>query len=83
MSKSMIEYVARGIAESGGSNWQFCLDASGQHMAMMYRSMARTAIIALTEPTEAMISAGDKAANNDGEQIIAIWKAMIDAALGK
>jgi hypothetical protein len=67
---NMIERVARAMcAADGGSQ-----EVDVHH----YLDMARAAIEAMREPTEAMCEAADAVECNQPE---CIWQAMIDAAL--
>lgn len=75
----MIERVASVIAEHGGDNWETCLKAPAQRRAGMYRAMARAAIEAMREPTDAMIACDDFP--YCPAEARAYWHAMIDAAL--
>lgn len=73
----MVERVARAIALAGGTEFDK-LPAShgpGFGMRQMYLSMARAAIEAMREPTEAMIAAGDEQSCQE------TYRRMIDAAL--
>ena len=86
----MIDSVAKAIANHGGDNWESCLKAPGLRRAGMYRAMARAAIEAMTEPTQAMRLAGiaewsrpDPTREHENPTLVfnAIWRAMIGAAL--
>ena len=67
----MIERVARAIAQ--------CLNEPGQ---CSYSDIARAAIEAMREPTEAMIKEGAYGSGEDSAGVACgAWKAMIDEAL--
>jgi len=69
MSNTKIEQVARAIAEA--NNTPTALDAY---------SLARAAIAAMREPTEAMLMESSCNAV-ETERLVRDWQAMIDAAL--
>jgi hypothetical protein len=76
MTDDMIERVARAI---------YVVDAQDTDGAGVYQRMARAAIAAMREPTEAMIN-GLRIAQECGDSTAAlwaplVWRAMIDAAL--
>lgn len=82
MPNELIERIAgtiwtawRGPEEWGGA-WAKVSDRSRSTGL----AMGRAAILALREPTEAMIAAG-YAAEVNGQATAGIWRAMIDAAL--
>lgn len=85
----MVEKVARAIAAEMGTDWGGPLgesDLSFLPYKARYMSMARAAIEAMREPTEAMKEAGFQAGHlGDGEWEYAdpesAYTAMIDAAL--
>ena len=73
----MIEQVARALHDSipGNTNAWDSLDDTWCHN---FRIMARAAIAAMREPTEAMLEAGDKRLSALG-----CWQDMIDTVLGE
>lgn len=78
MSESMIERVARALAEEDGDLYEA--------NAVFWKGMARAAIKAMREPTEAMERAGDIPGWDDAVSIghsADVWRAMIDAALSE
>ncbi len=83
----MIERVARAIKEADGNAYGYAFDGD---LKVTYEAIARYAIAAMREPTEAMLDAegvqdtGCKAKISgylDYFSADEIWKAMIDAAL--
>ncbi len=74
----MVEIVARAICVAAKMNPD---DAMGGWVH--WKEEARAAIEAMREPTEAMIEYADKntRAGHDGEDLHAVWVAMIDPAL--
>ena len=80
----MVERVAKAlyIAEIGPAigpfDWD--IDEAGEVAARNYRKMARAAIEAMREPTEAMVRAGGDVTESDAIAI-ATWHAMIDEAI--
>lgn len=82
MAETMIERVARAIL--AGHDWtqnserqENGWDSVPPDWQEAYRSMARAAIEAMMEPTEAMLEAGPPEPYMDA----AVWSKMIDAAL--
>lgn len=81
MSEPMIERVARAICAASGDSWD-----DEDLESNNWRFKASVAIGAMREPTDAMVDAAYGASPSDSEEInaddiIAIWPAMIDAAL--
>lgn len=74
---SMVELVARAINKE--------LTGSEENVNDFRRRLARAAIEAMREPTEAMIDAGENTGINLWIQFEAViaWQAMIDAALAE
>jgi hypothetical protein len=86
VTEAMIERVALAISASV-PNDTFAKDVGMSELS----AMARAAIAAMREPTEAMISAGDQRLSDcwslehgegfDEDPPMPVWQAMIDAAL--
>ena len=74
MSESMVERVGRAIANADMEDYM--------EFFQRYDAMARAAIEALREPTEAMVKSGSAIHCQEYEAPI-IWQDMIDAALGQ
>lgn len=81
----MVERVARAIADAGGSDFDQLPSKHGPGFGLrnMYMNMARAAIEAMREPTEAMSEAMRIANMNvaGGYDGPSGWEAAIDAAL--
>lgn len=86
MMNEMVERVARAIYYAGWpepptmprNRWEALSDEE----RALCRRMARAAIAAMREPTEEMVdAAGSDLADCENDQIIAAFRAMIDAAL--
>lgn len=85
----MVERVARAICALAGVNpdgtnggtWDGGSLPRGEPAWTAWRDEARTAIAAMREPTEAMVSAGQEEELSRTEDVKAIFSAMIDAAL--
>lgn len=77
--ESMIERVAAAVADAAGSDFKTLPSSNGPGYGLrnMYLNMARAAIKATREPTEAMKGATYM---RDWEAL-EIWQAMVDAAL--
>lgn len=83
----MIERVARAFCEGQGMLW----DNLFPNTKALLRYQARTAILAMREPTEAMMEAGAHPGSGGGPdecwmhppEARTAWKAMIDAALSE
>ena len=77
----MIERVARALSLENQSE-NFMIGEAWEIPGLVnkdgYRKLARAAIEAMREPTEAMIAADQGQADEDA---IASWQAMIDAAI--
>ena len=89
MSEEMVDRVAFAIRESYG-----CEDGADGFRACIVdhcscRAVARQAIAAMREPTEAMLDTGARAINNglvlslSSQRAQIVWNDMIDAALAK
>ena len=80
MSGEMVERLARAYVLASGYNW----DRIGEPRRNGERAKACTALMALREPTDAMIGAAVFARlfnpNSDHSNKL-IWQAMIDSAL--
>ena len=82
----MVEKVAKAIADAAGSDFDRlpATHGPGHGLRNMYLRMARAAIEAMRETTEAMLTAGDDCC---GEYGCGVWRmreiftAQIDAAL--
>jgi hypothetical protein len=77
-----VEKVARAISETR----DLCWDQYSPELKATYKAMARAAIAAMREPSEAMVEAAGCApvksyAWQDG--VKASWEAMLDAALAE
>lgn len=72
----MVDRVARAIHAELEKTWCVMLTGHGEELG-------RAAIAAMREPTEAMMRAGDAAAESacSGDEGLEAWDAMIDAAL--
>ena len=76
----MIERVARAMCKALNFNY----DAFGELGQTKYRKLAHAAIEAMREPTEAMWNVGQRPPGSPRSyDAVAVWTAMIDAALGK
>jgi hypothetical protein len=78
MVDDLIERVARAIADANSENYD--------ELPHLHTALARAAIAAMREPTEAMVSAGNAAQTEEwGEQVAmdsrVPWRTMIDAAI--
>lgn len=77
----MVEQVAKALWDHSGFLWSW--DKVGPRDKDKYRAMARAAIIAMKEPTDAMVGAGVEGWKINGYHSIQfVWPCMIDAALG-
>lgn len=86
----MIEQVARAIAKAQGFDGDQLLDFAGDwpdNFEFDWVELAKAAIQAMREPTEAMIEAGRYVEDGSGDYSIGkdpainVWQFMIDAAL--
>lgn len=83
----MIEKIAKAMCEANGTIWGGPRgedDPDFLLVKLSYMRMARAAIEAMREPTEAMLKAGDLPGWDDSVSIGLsgeVWQAMIDAAL--
>jgi hypothetical protein len=82
---TMIDQVAAAIADArGGAGPTFAeLFPNRERGEAIIRLVAKVAIRAMREPTEAMILANSDAGGPDDEHTKADWRAMIDAALSE
>jgi hypothetical protein len=78
---TMIEQVARAISETR----DLCWDQYSPELKATYKAMARAAIAAMHEPSEAMLDAGYDAGFNGTTEsdTVDIWDRMIHAALAE
>lgn len=74
----LVERVARAISECDGPHWETFSPGIREE----FYARARAAIVAMREPTEALLDAGDESYLNGG-YAVDIWGAMIDVASGK
>ena len=83
MNESMVERVARAIrAEIAGLVFDRSIDGDGADGVGMYADIARAAIEAMREPTQAMLDAADGPwSDDDRPALIDEYRSMIDAAL--
>lgn len=72
-SAGMIDRVGRAIAEEDGADFD--------SYPLMYRALARAAIEAMLEPTDAMCSFAEDNFDRNGDNIAVCWRAFISAAL--
>lgn len=70
----MVERVATAMARAAKDNWDIPPQSE-----QTWRELARAAIEAMREPTEAMLSAGEPWSESNG--LWRSWGAMIDEAL--
>ncbi|HEX7856073.1 MAG TPA: hypothetical protein VF503_20525 [Sphingobium sp.] len=78
--KSLLERAARALCTAAGNPENITFE--GKPMWQSYLSEARAVLVAIREPSEVMVSAGQDVASwksNVGEA----WHAMIDAALAE
>jgi hypothetical protein len=81
MKTEMIEQVARAIADSEGDI--ICGEWAGDATKRYYTKLAKAAIMAMREPTEAMDEAARKKCHEVQcvDPVIHIWDVMLDEAL--
>ena len=80
MPETMVERVGRAIAEANGHDYELYPKLS--------EALARAALRALREPTEAMVRANGTSQFEEGrrwldEDARITWQAMVDAALSE
>jgi hypothetical protein len=85
-AESMIEAVARAIAHHAGVDPD--RERSGAFQWQAYVGIARAAIAAMREPTDAMVDAGaaerfDSRYESEENHAKHVWDAMIDAILNE
>lgn len=83
-----IERAARAMYDTVQPEWEWD-DPDAELMRRMYRENARAAILAIREPSEAMVRAGGANMDHEGatlpdeleQRASTSWRAMIDAML--
>lgn len=76
---SMLERVARAIAASQGMRDHYF----GDNTMRVYAPLARAAINAMREPTDAMAEFAEDNFDRNGDNIRVCWRAMISTALSE
>jgi hypothetical protein len=77
-ASEMVERVAVALADADPDDRGL---PAGVEMAPFYRMLARAAIAAMREPTEAMIRSCDWPNTDRSSGLDDVWRVMIDAAL--
>lgn len=78
MNLTPLERAARAMYDNVQPDWDWS-DPDAEPMRKMYRDNARVALMAIMEPSAAMLGRGE--AKLDNADCLAVWQAMVAAML--